>query len=239
MTAVPTTPTPWYSFGSVTIEKRFPSGSRPGQSILAMASLMTTTGVVFSRSKSVKSRPRNRGMRIVSKWPGVTSSKLTRVPRLLGSVCSPSRKMVPRKPPPNMPFDDTEDQPGQQRDDHGKSQHAGIERKIDRAIQKKRWPEGPQHIASPIRYQQTGQTAHQRKQGAFRQKLTHQPQPPSAHRRANAQLFLAFGGLREEQIGQVDARDQQHQADHTHQHAAGKRKLPPLIDPQRRFVQRI
>jgi len=43
--------------------------------------------------------------------------------------------------------------------------------------------------------------------------------------------FFALGGLREQQICQVDAGDQQHQTDHTHQHAAGQGKLSPLIDP--------
>jgi len=105
---LPTTPTPGASLVSCTIAKRFPSGSWPGHTILAMASLITTTGAVFSRSKSVKSRPPNSGMRAVAKWPGITSSKFTSVPRLLGSVCSPSRKIVPAMPPPKTPFADTE-----------------------------------------------------------------------------------------------------------------------------------
>src|SRR6267143_3523417 len=134
--------------------------------------------------------------------------------------------------------DDAEDQAGQKRDGDRKSKHAGIEREIDRTVEKKRRPEGPQDFASPEGYQQPGQSAEQRKHGAFGQKLPDQAGAPRAHRRANAQFFFAFGGLREQQIGQVDAGDQQHQADHAHQHAAGERKLPPLIDPQRRFVQR-
>jgi len=52
-------------------------------------------------------------------------------------------------------------------------------------------------------------------------------------------ILFAFGGLREQQIRQVDAGDQQHQTDHAHQHAAGQGKLSPLIDSQRRLVQWI
>src|SRR6202171_958856 len=134
-------------------------------------------------------------------------------------------------------WDDAEDQAGQKRDRDRKSRHAGIEGKIDRAVEKKRRPEGPQDFAPPEGYQQSSQSAEQRKHGAFGQKLPNQAGAPRAHRRANAQFFFAFGGLREQQIGQVDAGDQQHQADHAHQYAAGERKLPPLIDAQRRFVQ--
>src|SRR5207244_13347552 len=49
-------------------------------------------------------------------------------------------------------------------------------------------------------------------------------------------LFRA--GLREQQVGEVDAGDQEDQADHAHEHAAGKRKLLPLINAQRRLVER-
>ena len=59
-----------------------------------------------------------------------------------------------------------------------------------------------------------------------------------AHGGTNAQFFFALGRLREQQIGEVDAGDQEDQADHAHEHAAGKRKLLPLINAQRRLVER-
>ena len=133
--------------------------------------------------------------------------------------------------------DDAEDQTRDKGDDDSEAEHPSIERKIDRTIEKKRRPEGPQHIAPPVSHQKTSQTAQQRKQRAFRQKLAYQAEASRAHGCANAQLLFPFGGLRQQQVGQIDAGDQQHQTDHAHQHAACKRKLPPLIDSQRRFVQ--
>ena len=94
--------------------------------------------------------------------------------------------------------DDSEDQAGYQRNKQSESQDTGIEGKINRAVEKKRRPEGPQHIAAPVRHQQSGQAAEQRKHRAFGQKLADQPEASCTHRRANAQFFFAFGGLREQ-----------------------------------------
>src|SRR5712664_2645213 len=46
--------------------------------------------------------------------------------------------------------DNAKDQAGQQRDNQGESQHADIKGKINRSVEKKRRPEGPQHIATPV-----------------------------------------------------------------------------------------
>ena len=44
--------------------------------------------------------------------------------------------------------------------------------------------------------------------------------------------------MREQEIGEIDAGDQEDQADHAHQHAAGKRELLALIDAESRLVER-
>ena len=77
--------------------------------------------------------------------------------------------------------DDAEDQTGEQGDQQRKSEHAGIEGKINRAVEKKRRAERPQHVASPIGDEKAGQAAEQRKHGAFGQKLPHQPRASCAH----------------------------------------------------------
>ena len=46
-----------------------------------------------------------------------------------------------------------------------------------------------------------------------------------AHRRADARSPSRARRLRQQQVGEVDARDQQHQADHRHHHAAGEHEL--------------
>src|SRR5204862_2311938 len=44
-----------------------------------------------------------------------------------------------------------ENQTGEQRNQQSKSEDAGIERKINRTVRKKRWAERPQRVASPVR----------------------------------------------------------------------------------------
>ncbi len=134
--------------------------------------------------------------------------------------------------------DDAEDQAGKHGNQQRKPKHAGIERKINRAVEKKGRPEGPQQIASPVGHQQASHSAHQRKHRAFRQELADKTGAACAHGSANAQLLFTLGGLRKQKIGKIDAGDQEDEADDAHEHAAGKRELLSLIDAQCRFVQR-
>ena len=63
------------------------------------------------------------------------------------------------------------------------------------------------------------------RQHALGQQLPHDPAASRAHRRANAHLFFARRRLREQQVREVDAGDQQHDADDRHHHAAGEHEL--------------
>jgi len=62
--------------------------------------------------------------------------------------------------------DDAEDQTGEQGDQQRKSEHAGIEGKINRAVERNGGRKRPQHVASPIGDEKAGQAAEQRKHGA-------------------------------------------------------------------------
>jgi len=53
--------------------------------------------------------------------------------------------------------------------------------------------------------------ARQSQQSAFRQQLTNQPQSAGAHRRANGNFSLPSCCFGQQQVGNIDARHQQHQ----------------------------
>jgi hypothetical protein len=60
---------------------------------------------------------------------------------------------------------------------------------------------------------------------ALDQPLPHDRVAAGAEREANRHLLLARGAARQQQVGDVRARDQQHQTDHAHQHENRRREL--------------
>ena len=64
-----------------------------------------------------------------------------------------------------------------------------------------------------LRQQQSGDTACQREEHALDQQLPHQSPPRAAERRAHGKLRFACRAAREKEAGDVDARDDQQQAD--------------------------
>ncbi len=56
-----------------------------------------------------------------------------------------------------------------------------------------------------------------------------------AHGSAHADFFFAAGGLREKQIGQIDAGNQKDEADDTHHQTTGQSDLAALVDPHGSF----
>ena len=102
-----------------------------------------------------------------------------------------------------------ENQTGEQRNQQGESEDTSVEGEVNRAVKKERRAERPQHVASPVGDDKSGQAAEQREHGAFGQKLANEPGAARTHRSANAQFLFALGRLRKQQIGEVDAGNQQ------------------------------
>src|SRR5437879_3951658 len=102
-----------------------------------------------------------------------------------------------------------ENQTGQQQNQQGESEDTSVEGEVNRAVKKERRAERPQHVASPVGDDKSGQAAEQREHGAFGQKLANEPGAARTHRSANAQFLFALGRLRKQQIGEVDAGNQQ------------------------------
>src|SRR5207302_7620950 len=102
-----------------------------------------------------------------------------------------------------------ENQTGEQRNQQGESEDTSVEGEVNRAVKKERRAERPQHVASPVGDDKFRQTPEQPEPGAFGQKLANEPGAARTHRSANAQFLFALGRLRKQQIGEVDAGNQQ------------------------------
>ena len=77
------------------------------------------------------------------------------------------------------------------------------------------------------RQRETGDAARKRQQHAFRQHLAQQPAALRAERGAQAQLALAHRAARQQQVGDVDAGDQQHEQ---HRAAEDEQRRADLLD---------
>ena len=96
--------------------------------------------------------------------------------------------------------DDAKDKAGQNRDGQGKEENARIEREVNRSVGQERRAKRPEKFAAPEGNQKSCQTADKREQGAFRQKLADQAKTAGTKRRAQGELFFAFGRLGKQEI---------------------------------------
>ena len=81
-------------------------------------------------------------------------------------------------------------------------------------------------------------TSQQCEQNAFGQQLTEDPQPSCTHAQTQRDFVLARSGARQQQIGDIGARDRQNQSDERHQYVQRLGKLPPQgVQPGRPFLE--
>ena len=103
---------------------------------------------------------------------------------------------------------DSQSRRDQYRHGEREEEHRQIDRDILKAWQVRR-RQGHQRVHTPEGRNDAEPSPCDGKQKRFGKELTHQPPSPRPQRRANAQFFLAGGGLRQEQVGHVGASDQQ------------------------------
>ena len=111
----------------------------------------------------------------------------------------------------------------------------GLEHERDRH----RRHERRQEVAGPVRDDDAGDPSGRGEQRALREQLLHEPAPARAERQPDGGLALAIHGARQQQVGDVRARDQQDDRRERHQHGeagqhrgAGSAGRPPhLIQP--------
>ena len=86
-----------------------------------------------------------------------------------------------------------------------------------------------QQLAQPDRQHQARAATHERHYQALGQQLAHQPSTSRAKRQSNRHLLLPAHRARQQQVGNVCARDEEHQAHHHHQHVERRRHQPAHI----------
>ena len=129
---------------------------------------------------------------------------------------------------------DAEDDAGDERGDHRERDHRQIERRLveprnRNAIANQR----EQAAMTQRRDGQPRDAARHREHQAFGEHLAHQPPALRAERGAHADLALARGAARQQQIRDVDAGHEQHEHDGAHQR---EQRRPELADHL--FLQR-
>ena len=83
---------------------------------------------------------------------------------------------------------------------------------------------------------QPGEAAGGREHQAFGEHLAHQPAALGAKRGAHADLALARGASRQQQVGDVDARDEQHERDRADQREQRRPQLADHLLLQRKSI---
>ena len=110
-----------------------------------------------------------------------------------------------------------EEDPGRHRDQTGKGQQTKIELKRRAHGEPARREERDEQCGAPSREQQTERAADHAQEDALRQKLTDDPRPRCAEREPNRDFSLPRICARQQQAGDVRARQQQHETDDGHQ----------------------
>ena len=105
-----------------------------------------------------------------------------------------------------------DEQPGHQRDADRERDDGAVHPHFAEARDAERLETG-QRVAAPGRDEKPRHRADHRQQQAFRQQLADEPPAAGAERRPHRELALARGRACEQQVGDVRARDEQHEAD--------------------------
>ena len=93
----------------------------------------------------------------------------------------------------------------------------------------------PDDIEARQGNQQADRAAHHAEQHAVEEQLSDEAMPGRTERGADRQFFLAAGGAREQQVGDIRAGDQQHERDRSeeHEHCASH-VADDLLESERR-----
>ena len=110
------------------------------------------------------------------------------------------------------------------RGSEGERAPVGAEREHDRVV--RRGDEGHQRVAHQRRQEHPARNPHRREQRAFREQLPHDAHTRRAEAETHANLALAGAGPREQQVREVRARDQQHDAGGGEQHPQRMPRTP-------------
>ena len=113
---------------------------------------------------------------------------------------------------------------GGDRDERGEGERPAVERDLIHAREIRR-RERDEHAEPAPRQGEARDAAEDAERRALDQQFAHELGPAGAERRADRQLVLPAVGPHQQQVGDVRARDEQHQADRAHQHPQHRRDL--------------
>ena len=121
---------------------------------------------------------------------------------------------------------DTEEEPGYQREGEREQHDGHIERHLIETGDRNAIGHEREQAAVERKGQyQADQAADECEEHAFGQHLAQQPAPSGAKRGAQPQLALSNGAAREQQVRNIDARDQQHQQHRRGEHVERRANL--------------
>ena len=122
-----------------------------------------------------------------------------------------------------------EDDAGQEREDHGEGGHAriGIGGEHPRGVASRFG--GQEQVGRPGGHEEGEAAAQEREGHALHQELADQAAAARAHGQPHRHLALARLGPGQQQVGHVRAGDEQHQADHAHEHEQRGLRLPAQL----------
>src|SRR5262245_46063065 len=126
--------------------------------------------------------------------------------------------------------DKPEQQPGQDRNGKRKREHAQVQPGLQRRHFPPRKTQLQQQVSAPEREEQTKRPTRHRQQRAFGEQLSHKSETSRAQRQPHGDFFLSLRRARQQQVGYIDARDQQDQPDHRRQQI---KRLPLVPTPVR------
>ena len=127
-----------------------------------------------------------------------------------------------------------EDDASQARQAEGERQNSQIRFGTDEERLPVGWDERQQTLRQHERERQAGHAAGERQDQALDEQLAHQPAARRAEREAHGNLLLPHEASSDQQVRHVGARDEEHQADHAHQHDERRRE----VVAQRRIAHR-
>jgi hypothetical protein len=113
---------------------------------------------------------------------------------------------------------DAEQQAGGDADDQGEAEHPPVHGQVERDDRGAGGDQADQRAAAPERQDDARRGAEKRQQQALDEQLARDRPARRAERETDGELALPRGGLREQQVGHVAARHQQHERDDAEQH---------------------
>jgi hypothetical protein len=114
------------------------------------------------------------------------------------------------------------------REDGGEADDARVDAHVQPLRDRRRQAERGQQVGAPDRHDHRGGAADRGEQQALGEHLPQDARPARAERGADADLTLPIRGAREQQPGDVEAGDEQHDADHAEPHPAVTGDAPDL-----------